>query len=132
MISVDRNTEKLVPVVGRDVVKYLNQFPALQDEVDINNWKNFCSTHPSKELRGTPVDLVTKISRSRSLFSVIDWYDHKVRYVWLLPGFNQTLSRMPREWWASTPNHSNLVETAHVATNYSTGTGLTPLEAIEL
>lgn len=52
-------------------------------------------------------------------------------YPWLLPGFNQSLSRIPSDFWKITPNHSNLVETAHVGTNKGTGTGLTPLEAIQ-
>lgn len=52
-------------------------------------------------------------------------------YSWLLPGFNRTLSRMPEKFWNSTPRDSNLVETAHVATNRNTNIRLTPLEAIE-
>ena len=60
-----------------------------------------------------------------------DWYAHKKSYLWLLPGFNHTLSRMPETFWNSTPRDSNLVETAHDATNKSTGIRLTPLEAIE-
>ncbi len=38
---------------------------------------------------------------------------------------------MPAEFWKITPNHSNLVETAHVATNRNTNIRLTPLEALE-
>jgi len=56
---------------------------------------------------------------------------HKASYPWLLPGFNSTLSRMPKEFWKSTPHDSNLVETAHVGTNQNTGIRLTPREAIE-
>jgi hypothetical protein len=33
--------------------------------------------------------------------------------------------------WLSTPGHSNLVDTAHAATNRNTDIQLTPLEAIE-
>jgi len=62
---------------------------------------------------------------------LLDWYAHKKSYPWLLPGFNRTLSRMPDTFWNSTPHDSNLVETAHVATNKSTDIKLTPLEAIE-
>ena len=52
-------------------------------------------------------------------------------YSWLLPGFNRTLSRMPEKFWKATPHNSNLVETAHVATNRNTNIRLTPLESIE-
>ena len=60
-----------------------------------------------------------------------DWYAHKISYPWLLPGFNRFLSRILEKFWDSTPGHSNLVETAHVATNRNTSIQLTPLEAIE-
>jgi hypothetical protein len=60
-----------------------------------------------------------------------DWYAHKTSYPWLLPGFNRLLSSIPERFWDSTPGHSNLVETAHVATNRNTNIQLTPLEAIE-
>jgi hypothetical protein len=38
---------------------------------------------------------------------------------------------MPEKFWNSTPGHSNLVETAHAATNRNTDIHLTLLEAIE-
>ena len=50
--SLSRGTEKLISVVGRDVVDYLNTFPALETPDDIANWNKFCKEHPSKELRG--------------------------------------------------------------------------------
>lgn len=52
-------------------------------------------------------------------------------YPWLLPGFNKTLSRIPREFWDLTPNHTNLVETDHAGTNRHTAINLRPLEAIQ-
>lgn len=64
------------------------------------------------------------------LVIVQDWHAHKVAYPWLIPGFNQHLSRLPSEYWKLTSNDTNLVETAHVGTNHSTGIGLSPLEAI--
>jgi hypothetical protein len=38
---------------------------------------------------------------------------------------------MPNEFWDTTPNHTNLVETAHAATNRMTDINLRPLEAIQ-
>jgi hypothetical protein len=63
---------------------------------------------------------------------VSDWYNHKVQYPWLLPGYNESLSRFPPGFWSQTPQHTNLVESAHVATNQGTGIKLQPLEAIQL
>lgn len=61
----------------------------------------------------------------------VDWYEHKMRYPWLLPGYNRSLSKMPNEYWDLTPKDSNLVETGHVASNRHTNINLSPLEAIE-
>jgi hypothetical protein len=55
-----------------------------------------------------------------------------VQYPWLLPGYNESLSRFPPGFWSQTPQHTNLVESAHVATNQGTGIKLQPLEAIQL
>ena len=60
-----------------------------------------------------------------------DWYAHKVTYPWLLPGFNKTISRMPHDYWDTTPHHTNLVETAHAGTNRHTQINLFPVEAIQ-
>lgn len=46
-----RGTEKLIGLLGRDVVDYLNKFRALDNLVDIEAWKKFCEEHPSKDLQ---------------------------------------------------------------------------------
>ena len=46
-----RSTEKLVSILGRDVVNYLNKFRALENPADIADWKRFCEDHPSKDLQ---------------------------------------------------------------------------------
>ena len=46
-----RGTEKLIGLLGHDVVEYLNKFRALDNLVDIAAWKKFCEEHPSKDLR---------------------------------------------------------------------------------
>jgi hypothetical protein len=65
------------------------------------------------------------------IYSNTDWYTHKISYPWLLPGFNKALSHIPNDFWDTTPSHTNLVETAHAATNRSTHINLPPLEAIQ-
>ncbi|KAJ7870089.1 hypothetical protein B0H14DRAFT_3576817 [Mycena olivaceomarginata] len=43
-----------------------------------------------------------------------------VQYPWLLPGFNESLSSFPKGYWQQSPSHTNLVESAHVASNKAT------------
>jgi hypothetical protein len=129
LFHLERGTEKLTGFVGREVVGYLNKFPALENPADIVAWKKFCENHPSKELRS--MFHLPYFLDIDSIIQIKDWYAHKTMYPWLLPGFNRTLSRMPQKFWESTPRDSNLVETAHVATNRNTSIRLTPLEAIE-
>ncbi|KAG6818394.1 hypothetical protein H0H93_005275 [Arthromyces matolae] len=106
-----RATDKLVQSLGQDVVNYLNKFPALETAEDILAFHEFCKSHPSALLK--------------------NWYTHKITYKWLLPGFNRSLSRVPKDFWDKSPNNTNLVETAHAHTNRNTQTNLKPLEAIE-
>ncbi|KAJ7856206.1 hypothetical protein B0H14DRAFT_3448547 [Mycena olivaceomarginata] len=105
-----RSTDVLVAVVGQKTVDYLNRFRGLSKPEDISNWHQFCKTHENKKLR--------------------DWYAHKISYPWLLPGYNESLSRFPTGFWQHTPSHTNLVESAHVATNRATTINLLPVEAV--
>lgn len=107
----------------------------MQTPEDIAGWHHFCQSHQNKKLQGTQHRAKFIESRdfvlSLTWLVFIDWYKHKVQYPWLLPGFNETLSRFPPGFWSKSPNHSNLVESGHVQTNLETGIRLTPLEAIE-
>ncbi|KAJ7233642.1 hypothetical protein C8J57DRAFT_1576159 [Mycena rebaudengoi] len=60
----------------------------------------------------------------------LDWHAHKVQYPWLLPGYNESLSSFPKGFWQQSPNHTNLVESAHVASNRATKINLLPVEAV--
>ncbi|KAG6848485.1 hypothetical protein H0H93_016592 [Arthromyces matolae] len=111
VVHFTRGTDKLVQSLGQDVVNYLNKFPALETAEDILAFHEFCKSHPSPSLK--------------------NWYTHKITYKWLLPGFNRSLSRVPKDFWDKSPNNTNLVETAHAHTNRNTQTNLKPLEAIE-
>ncbi|KAJ7444486.1 hypothetical protein FB451DRAFT_1434374 [Mycena latifolia] len=110
-VHFTRSTDALVGAVGQATVDYLNRIRGLKRPEDIEAWHKFCREHPNKKLR--------------------DWYEHKIRYSWLLPGYNESLSLFPPGFWDRTPHHTNLVESAHVATNRETGTLLSPLEAIQ-
>lgn len=46
-----RSTEKLIGLIGHDVVEYLNKFRVLDNLDDIAAWKKFCEDHPSKDLK---------------------------------------------------------------------------------
>ncbi|KAJ7267839.1 hypothetical protein C8J57DRAFT_1613955 [Mycena rebaudengoi] len=91
-------------------VNYLNSIRGLSDPEDIANWNNFCSTNENKKLR--------------------DWHINKVQYPWLLPGYNESLSSFPKGFWQQSPSHTNLVESAHVASNKGTKINLLPVESV--
>ncbi|KAJ6600216.1 hypothetical protein B0H10DRAFT_2441123 [Mycena sp. CBHHK59/15] len=110
-VHFERSTDALIAAVGQETVNYLNRIRGLRVPADIEAWHKFCREHSNKKLR--------------------DWYEHKIRYSWLLPGYNESLSRFPPGFWDRTPSHTNLVESTHVATNRETGIRLLPLEAIQ-
>ncbi|KAJ6485503.1 hypothetical protein DFH09DRAFT_1339782 [Mycena vulgaris] len=110
-VHFTRSTDTLVPAVGQETVDYLNRIRGFTSPDDIEAWHTFCRDHENKKLR--------------------DWYKHKIQYSWLLPGYNESLSLFPPGFWGQTPSHTNLVKSAHVATNQETGIKLLPLEAIE-
>ena len=51
LFDLHRGTEKLIGLLGHDVVEYLNKFQALDNLNDIAAWKKFCDEHPSKDLK---------------------------------------------------------------------------------
>ncbi|KAJ7796304.1 hypothetical protein B0H14DRAFT_3158095 [Mycena olivaceomarginata] len=48
---------------------------------------------------------------------------HKMANPWILPSVNKLLSKISNNNWDITPNHSNLVETAHAGRNAETAIG---------
>ncbi|KAJ7628068.1 hypothetical protein B0H17DRAFT_1218393 [Mycena rosella] len=109
-VHLERSTDPLVPLVGQETVDYLNSIRGFSEAVDFENWHKFCKSHENKNLR--------------------DWYAHKIQYPWLLPGYNEHLSSFPKGYWHQSPSHTNLVESAHVATNRATKINLLPVEAV--
>ena len=82
--------------------------------------RNFVRTIRVRNYAVCSISHISSSLDTDSIIQIKDWYAHKMMYPWLLPGFNRTLSRMPQKFWESTPRDSNLVETAHVATNRNT------------
>ncbi|KAJ6607261.1 hypothetical protein B0H10DRAFT_2307055 [Mycena sp. CBHHK59/15] len=127
-VHFERSTDALIAAVGQETVNYLNHIRGLRIPADIEAWHKFCREHSNKKLRG--ISFVC-FQTAVELIPSTDWYEHKIRYSWLLPGYNESLSRFPPGFWDRTPSHTNLVESAHVATNCETGIRLLPLEAIQ-
>ncbi|KAJ7663289.1 hypothetical protein DFH06DRAFT_1395473 [Mycena polygramma] len=109
-VHFERSTDELVAAVGKEVVNYLNRFHGLSNPNDIENWHEFCKSHENRKLR--------------------DWYTHKASYPWLFPGYNESLSSFPPGFWQQSPSHTNLVESAHVASNRATQINLLPVESL--
>ncbi|KAJ7585023.1 hypothetical protein C8J56DRAFT_1089113 [Mycena floridula] len=109
-LHLERGADKLVSEIGKEGVDYLLRIRGINNKEDLKTWQDYCKDHVSKGVR--------------------DWYNHKIKYPWLLGGFNQMLSKMPDGYWAQSPSHTNLVESAHTATNKATGIGLTLVEAV--
>ncbi|KAF8989012.1 hypothetical protein BDZ89DRAFT_1055288, partial [Hymenopellis radicata] len=109
-IHWERSGETLATHVPRRDVDFAMRIRGLSDPQDIAAWHDWCKNHPSQYIR--------------------NWYTQKVSHSWLLGGFNPALSKMDEESWKLSPSHTNLVESAHTATNDSTGINLPIVEAI--
>jgi hypothetical protein len=105
-----RNIDKLPNSVSKETIARLKGFMGLKTAEEILEWHEFC--------------------KSSSNAAVLDWYQQKKDYPWLLPSLNRSLTKIDNESWDLTPNHTNLVETAHAATNAVTLIGKEILEAI--
>ena len=65
------------------------------------------------------------------LAGFIDWYSDKLSAPWFYACINKNFSRMNPTSWDTTPNTTNMNESAHVLTNLHTGISLPLFEAIE-
>lgn len=61
---------------------------------------------------------------------LLDWHSQKIAHPWLLLSLNRFLSPMSNENWDLTPNHTNIVESAHAGMNAATSIGVNILTAI--
>ncbi|KAJ7349628.1 hypothetical protein DFH08DRAFT_806979 [Mycena albidolilacea] len=73
---------------------------------------------------------VMRQSWSWVFWCVPDRYQQKLANPWILPSVNKFLSNITNENWDITPNHSNLVETAHTGHNTEMSTGVALLTRI--
>ncbi|CAK5272630.1 unnamed protein product [Mycena citricolor] len=59
-----------------------------------------------------------------------NWFKHKISTPWIFPSLNPVLSGISHENYNTTPNHTNIVETAHAGRNAETQKGVGLLDAI--
>lgn len=131
MLSGDlyRNITKLVQKgVPEEAIARLRGLPFLTTSEELEEFKTYCAKSSSKPLRGK-CSLILRTLQKLSLIHSLDWYADKKSWFWA--AVNMHISKMSREDWMSTPNTTNINESAHVLTNLNTGTRLTLLEAIE-
>ncbi|KIJ42487.1 hypothetical protein M422DRAFT_48156 [Sphaerobolus stellatus SS14] len=105
-----RDIDDIDITVPKAEIDRLKQFPSLKDTESISEWHALCAKTPYK--------------------GVADWYVQKCANPWVLKAINPMLSLIPREFWDTTPDDSNLVETAHVGHNKETGINNTLLGMI--
>ncbi|RPD75850.1 hypothetical protein L226DRAFT_570087 [Lentinus tigrinus ALCF2SS1-7] len=111
-VHYDRNVTKLVNKgVSQDAIKRIRDLPHIKTQEDLTKFKRYCETSKEKAVR--------------------DWYSDKLSAPWFYACINKNFSRMDRTSWDTTPNTTNMNESAHVLTNLYTGIGLPLFEAIQ-
>ncbi|KAJ7804925.1 hypothetical protein B0H14DRAFT_2611872 [Mycena olivaceomarginata] len=96
--------------IPRTVIMRLKSIMSLDTQHEIDAWHAFCAAQAHNDIK--------------------NWYAHKRANPWILPSVNKFLSAITNESWDITPNHSNLVETAHAGRNAETSIGVGLLTAI--
>ncbi|KAJ7791551.1 hypothetical protein B0H14DRAFT_3566646 [Mycena olivaceomarginata] len=109
-IHFERHIDELPRDIPRTVIMRLKSIMSLDAQHEIDAWHDFCA--------------------AQDVSSTLYWYVHKRANPWVLPSVNKFLSAITNESWDITPNHSNLVETAHAGRNAETSIGVGLLTAI--
>ncbi|KAJ7129118.1 hypothetical protein C8R46DRAFT_1202508 [Mycena filopes] len=106
----ERHIDELPNDISTAVIHQLKSILWLKSQDEIDEWHRCVAaeTHPS----------------------IQNWYHQKLANPWILPSVNKFLSRIPADNWDITPNHSNLVETAHAARNAETAINVPLLTGI--
>ncbi|KAF7295712.1 hypothetical protein MIND_01111600 [Mycena indigotica] len=105
-----RHIDKMPESVPRSVKARLRSFPGLATRQEIDGWHEFVRDRPETVIQ--------------------NWYKHKLNNPWFLPSLNKVLSFLHPDDFDTTPNDSNLVETAHAGRNAETSIGLPLLSGI--
>ncbi|KAJ7825255.1 hypothetical protein B0H13DRAFT_1918698 [Mycena leptocephala] len=106
----DRHIDELPQHIPAPVIRGLKSIMGLGSQAEVDAWHRFCTAQTDDAIK--------------------NWYAHKLANPWILPSINKFLSRISADDWDITPNHSNLVETAHAGRNAETSIGARLLDAI--
>ncbi|TFK94419.1 hypothetical protein K466DRAFT_593594 [Polyporus arcularius HHB13444] len=126
----ENNPQKLVEYVGKicgvhydrnvtelsrkcecpETIARVRALPNLRTREELDDFISFCENSHEKGLR--------------------DWYANKKGMPWFWAVINRHFSKMPERDWLSTPDNTNINESAHTLTNAHTGTGLSIFEGI--
>ncbi|KAF8137776.1 hypothetical protein K438DRAFT_1639101 [Mycena galopus ATCC 62051] len=109
-LHFERHIDELSREIPRLVISRLKTIMGLSTQQEIDDWHTFCAAQPYPDVK--------------------NWYAHKLANPWILPSINKFLSNIPNDNWVITPNHSNIVETAHAGRNAETAIGVGLLTAI--
>ncbi|KAJ6608982.1 hypothetical protein B0H10DRAFT_1814675, partial [Mycena sp. CBHHK59/15] len=97
-------------LISKAIIQKLKSIMWLTTQEEIDEWDRFAAaqTHPA----------------------IHNWYLQKMANPWILPSINKFLSKISNNNWDITPNHSNLVKTAHAGRNAETAIGVALLTGI--
>ncbi|TFK92534.1 hypothetical protein K466DRAFT_595192 [Polyporus arcularius HHB13444] len=109
-VHFDRNVTKLSHKCSAEAIARVRALPTIRTKEELEAFKTYCERSEEKALR--------------------DWYANKKGMPWFWACINRHFSRMADSDWYTTPDNTNINESAHTLTNLFTGIGLSILEAI--
>ncbi|KIJ47087.1 hypothetical protein M422DRAFT_249403 [Sphaerobolus stellatus SS14] len=111
LIRETKNLNELANFCSPEDMAYLRKFRSISSVEELNQFHDFCKTHPEQKIQ--------------------DWYANKVMHTWYLPSLVKFLTKIPHGDWEINCRDTNINEGSHPATNRATGKGLTLLDGIE-
>ncbi|KAF7972867.1 hypothetical protein HWV62_16642 [Athelia sp. TMB] len=87
------------------------EFPYLSTQEELDEFSEWCLASPHDK--------------------IYNWWQHKIKNVWVLPAIIPFLSKITDSDWITTPSTTNAGEAQHHWTNQHTGTSLSIVEAVE-
>ncbi|KAJ7733647.1 hypothetical protein B0H16DRAFT_1892739 [Mycena metata] len=110
-LHFERHIDELPIHISKAVIERLKSIRWLNTQEEINEWHHFAAAQTDPDIQ--------------------NWYRQKLANPWILPSVNEFLSEISSDNWDTTPDHSNLVETAHAGRNAETSKGVALLTGIE-
>ncbi|KAJ7835672.1 hypothetical protein B0H14DRAFT_3871012 [Mycena olivaceomarginata] len=106
----ERHIDDLPVEISKAIILKLKSIMWLTTQEEIDEWHRFAAAQTHSAIH--------------------NWYLQKMANPWILPSVNKFLSKISNNNWDITPNHSNLVETAHAGRNAETAIGVALLTGI--